>query len=638
MVGCIYFTDPAINAAFKEFADIIKTKYVYDYFDVEYQPGNSTDINSGVQNLKSVEIAPLFRGSINYIPPPTIAKLEETSNQETPANETVDITEKPITISKSATSRLPNDNSQTTTANPSAYNTLNSQPVMPTMQIQSQDAIVNTSVSKRRYSVVKALSTNGNIFSFDETAETSNNNNRHGQTLPSFYKKDKASIIPMRRLSSIPTETMDISFNFHTKTSRNTQKLIPFKFPMFAKFMHWVLIHIFRVKPVEVREDADFQQEPIDSFRNFTEENSGPSTNSPDGQPDVSRENLKRSSYFDSSDDLNAKRKLELSTLKYDHSSQANLESRSINESRMKALPVIPLRRASSINVATLQRQRFKNRIDLSNSSSAEESISENSSRSVATSAYGKPPRILTRMLGRRLSTNWNKFTKGKQNIDASSITSELAHLRKIENLDTPVNQVVRDPPSESSSKQSKLKDPCPENTNIELDSVDLGLCNYAVELSPRPLSQYTIPSSIRRLNDKRQSMDAYSCSSKIFTTKRDSCESINSFSKDQSLNLNELFYGTTLVHTGMENLDHLVNQSSNRPSSNPAPDIRIPPTRKVVNEQTGFIWGSTTVHNISNWGEGDDDEEKITKITESWDIEKQILEQLKLLDDIGHM
>jgi hypothetical protein len=528
----------------------LKTKFVYEYFDVEYRPGHDTEANKDFRYLKSVDIAP--KSSVHFAHPPMRA-IDEVNDY---LNNDID----------GENSRTPDN--PTSASRPNYYPADRSSyhQTMPTLQISSGDPENN---STRKYSVVQATSIEGNSFIPDGFPSRTNdqlNSNR----------KDEIIIIPMRRLSTIPTNTVKIS------PAHNTQRLVPFRFPWFAKFMHWLLVRIFKVKPIEIH-NADNQQE-------ISKLASGSGT-----QSDIFRENLYGSSYIASlEEELNASTSEKTNT---DTPSQLSFDISSLPGPSTNP----NVRRASSINVATLQRSHLKNEFH-----SSEESTSAGSAMSCRTTDN---PSKLKRMFGRRLSTKWNKFSSGK-------------NMEELLNRDIELNQmpVASDAPSTSNSPDN---DTGTDQPDTDTESTDLGLSVYPKELSPRPLSQYTSPPSIFRPTQKRESID-----DTVYAETKQKRVSGGSSIIDagESLNLSELFYGTTLVHS---NIDDLADHSST-PSTPISRPCSVDPSQPMDmhDERSGlYKFGSTTVHNISNW-QVDDDDERITKITESWDIFEQLKDQ----------
>lgn len=615
MVACIYVTDPAINAVFKEFADILKTKYVYEYFHVQYYPRNDVTINNNPSCLKSVEVVPILRDDRDFTSSQT--ELSQRAQLPNETNETEEISAE--TLHQVA------DSSHIISAYSLGYSEHYLNFELPGLYNQPQQVAENYRVSNRRYSVVKVTMVDQtSVFPNEGPNEEEFKEKRSQNTIFSrFSKIDKGTAIPMRRLSSIPSNSTSKSFEVHQRSIHSTTKLIPFENPVFARFMHWVFTRIFMVSPVEFH---DFEN-ANNTFHQETEAGIVRSANHNHQQ--ISVEKLQQKSSTEESLVQRGHETGNIAPLKR-QLSEIHLETDSLK--MLASRTSMPVRRASSINVATLQRQRLKDELQLSNPSPVK-TPSGQSSKSVAVGAL-KNRSVLSRVLGRRLSSNVNKFSRGKTALNKAHLMSEISMTASA--TDTEQIQKVNDSPfetllSDPNTKATKVETHKEPSVCVDMGELDLGLSVYPSELAPRPVSQYTIHSATKKANPKRES----SHSGQRLTFDKNSVAPINSLNQDHSFNPNELLYDTKRMHSGMGNLDNLAGQDSNCST----PKTEQMQSISMQDQCSGFTYGSTTVHNISNWQtESNNDEDRLIVITESWDIQEQLKQQLKLASDIINM
>ncbi|KAI9486683.1 MAG: hypothetical protein EXX96DRAFT_604784 [Benjaminiella poitrasii] len=470
MVSCIYFTDPAIGAIFKESIEVLTRRYVHDYFTVQYLPDPNTEFKS--QYPRMLKIVPLTH-DINQTPEfmkevqrryfgHDIDDDEEHSFHNSRMEAPVSPTVPQIAIHRTS----------------SAYPPPN--PNVPTMRLQQQQIPNNNSVSDLTipggYNIVRAVSISGNAFMPNELPAEHESETTHVDR--------KFTNIPMRRVSEIP-QGMDYKrdeplprynhpFVFSPKSNEaaTVEILIPFKHPIVAKAIHWILLSVFKVKPFEVHHD-DEAVETRRFFRDFTD-SSDPSFPFPDTRS-------RRRSAEDQGNNLLTVQQLEKlpsqsllisqDTVKQCDSGQDDRETlrrqcsednKMIMSSRRgmlndddsgSSVSIVPLRRVSSVNIANLQRARDKDRIRASFMSTDSSSAVRNRKsmlddtlkdvhRKSFTSIHNRKfsaslglSKVLNR--GRSMSFSLSRLSNLKRRPSSSTSSSPISHKQRMTALKT---------------------------------------------------------------------------------------------------------------------------------------------------------------------------------------------------------
>ncbi|KAI8334914.1 hypothetical protein EDC96DRAFT_568531 [Choanephora cucurbitarum] len=220
MVSCIYFTDPAINAVFKEFIDSIKSIYVYDYYSIRYY-------------------------STTAQPAPKLAKMVVKFKDIGDTSELLNQARCRY-LSQGSADASNNDKHD-------EHSQEQSIPSIKLTKIHGRQANEVFS-DDEPYSIVTATTKDGHSFLLDNYLED------HAKRLL-YNSKKRYKDIPMRYLGNTSAlakskseltgdEPVDYqNLSSYRKESENIETLQAFDFPLLAKMIHWSLIHLFCVKP-----------------------------------------------------------------------------------------------------------------------------------------------------------------------------------------------------------------------------------------------------------------------------------------------------------------------------------------------------------------------------------------------------
>lgn len=226
LVACIYFTDPAICMVFNETRDTIKHKYVYDYYTILFKP--STNINSSSIHPKLIRVA---QSHMNQSP--------ESVNHDT----LVDNAKKTLLddIGSEIDISLVVPGTHQNRVDPESNTFTASSAILRTVRGQCLPC-------SKRYTILTITCKDGKSFIPSNNIEARSRGSR---------------IIPLKRINHskplvTPTTTQNESgFPCNAKTLGCVECLIPFKFAHWARLIHWMMIFIFRVKPIEPRLDDE---------------------------------------------------------------------------------------------------------------------------------------------------------------------------------------------------------------------------------------------------------------------------------------------------------------------------------------------------------------------------------------------
>ncbi|KAK4510490.1 uncharacterized protein ATC70_004920 [Mucor velutinosus] len=720
MISCIYFTDPAIRAVVKESIHKLKQRYVYDYFSIKYLPGKDPDVQAASQYPKILKIVPVT-DDIDRTPEYVQEVRNRYFSQDLEVHRQEDDT---VRIEGFMLDPLDHH-----TIDPTQFHSRppSHKPDVPTITIQTAHHTSDreTSPDERQYSVLNATSVNGNTYTPNEEADVTDSKRRHSTT--------RGKTIPMHRVDN----TIDLGVNMnrkgqysnhqhrYLKYTEKVETLVPYKFPFMARMIHWVLVNLFRVKEAKAHRhdwndddsnDDDFcvkssrhQDGPSRMFRDYTESSDPESPKqvrrndsiifSPDfelkGVPPLPKRpplytqqrdtgstssmNASRSQ-AEGSSTTDMTRRRSMSDMLFPRSGSVTRYTKSLKE--RSESPKFPLRRASSISVATLQRNRANKKPMKPESIQTLPPLSNIDPEQSATSnSSSKPSTGLSKMLtrGRSMSFSWSRLTnvKGKYALSGSPLNLEkpLKATKYADSTCSATNQSRQDVSSVgdgggggAGQTQSRAmgdaphQDPIPMvDMDVDHHSIDIPeepeLSCYPKELSPRPRSQYKKPRTISKslMQERRESTASVSPNSSHVMTKaanrlskrkqQNRRSSIIS-DKEQSLYLNELFYGATSAYQQIRDLekvtlkhDSMQSELSRFESDKKSPDIkRI--SDLSMDQQEGFAQGHTSIEFISNWQESNinDDSNRIMDISEPWDLRQQLKQQFELADDIAHM
>lgn len=666
MVSCIYYTDPALKAVFKEGIDTLKKRYVYDYYTVRYQP------NSDPATAKS-------KG--HY---PERVKIKE--NLQTPATSPAgitmgldyDITHEEIVgspdfLGTSYDNLNTNNGSYRTNRNTSSnVHPHASDPRRPSVSFKLEVPSVEvrkpldessknqTENSQRRFSVISVTSVNGKTFSPHEKILE---NTKHSWK-DSLKSQNKFQTIPMRRVSGDETTASErkaiIAKSPLLSDNGNIETIVPYKHPRGAKFMHWVLVYIFRVSPTPPDPDEEEQDTPpARVFRDFTD-NSNPTSPQLSSAPAVHSTPVLPVS-------------LNLSNLDLQHtSSPVTKKHRKTFSEDLKSPPPrayssdvvrgaeedsddipteFPLRKVSTINIGSM----YRNKDPLSHLPAVEKS----SNKTSPISGFGlaklfNREKFMPNSLGvipRSSSKRPISPTSPKSFHVAPASMDNLIPMKSIANNGNS-SQVRRE---ENIRKQALTRDirttsvvekPASIHSNVSIK------CPFPSELSPRPItkSDANVGNSLTNLRQ-----GSFSSS----TTKKSNLDSVAHFNPRLSI------FGEESIQPNdgeMQNTEGSANSSDiiqRNPLNEPdfTSEKRISVTSElttfedyenrlslvsdteIAGDQDGLSQGFTAISFISNWQDHDsDDSTRIVVHAEAWDIEEQFRAQIALAEAMEHV
>ncbi|GAA5795399.1 hypothetical protein HPULCUR_000755 [Helicostylum pulchrum] len=623
MVSCIYFTDPAIGAVLQDFKDGLKKKYVFDYYSVKFQPGKDPTIQAKSQYPQLVSVVPL-------------------SGAKTP-DESYRVRSMYFSSGQTST------NAGEIFSNPldmihlhphMSHVPIQYKPEIPTMEVHK--ARDQPHRSDRRYSVVSVTSVAGNVFLPNEILQPETNNFN-------CFQRSKISIIPMRRVSDVKKAPLDARRHrrAYSKNTGTVEMLVPYKFPKTAKYLHWVLVYICRVKPIAT--DETEQEEPAAAnprvFYDYTD------TSHP-GSP-VQHEFVHPMQNIDTDEPSGSASPIPLSrtkTRRTGSDNSLNLEKLGTTQDD-NYLREHPIRKVSSINVASLYRSKFKKKnTTLLAGEGASSVTSSNNSRFASSLKLSK---ILGR--GRSMSFSWGRLTRPSKKSGLSSpISSPVIAALPTTSKDIEMSKVGTGESSSSPVGKSVIMAP------------------FSGELSPRPAVQYKKRIRKRRHGTSVPSSAPIRQSRTLSQIARDRERRISAFANNENylFSLSLLFDGVrneydieddqeeayptaddilqplTVTFTPTEearltsieqSLEPTVESTSQEPEQVQRKRRSIEP---IQDAHEGFMEGSTTVDYISNWQEGSEagDTSRITVYSEPWDIEEQYKKQLEFKEDISHI
>ncbi|KAL0140007.1 hypothetical protein V8B55DRAFT_1503343 [Mucor lusitanicus] len=701
MISCIYFTDPAIRAVVKESIHKLKQRYVYDYFSIKYEPGTDPSVQAASHYPKILKIVPVT-DDIDRTP----EYVQEVRNRY--FSQDLEIQ------GGGGTERSMLDPLDHHTIDPTQFQSRppSHKPDVPTITIQTAHHASDweNSPQERRYSVLNATSIHGHTYTPNEAVAAAADTKRR----PSAAR---AKTIPMHRVDN----TVDVGVNMsrknhhysphqhrYLKHTERVETLVPYKFPVMARMVHWLLIHVFRVKaePPHRHDSDDDDSDDDDSdngdfFARPGRRPDGPSRtfrDYTDGSDPESPKLMRRNDSISFHPDVELKSAASLlysqqrdvgSTSSVQFPPEGSTTATITTTGRMarkRSMPEIfflrrgsdsryarglkeggtspefPLRRVSSINVATLQRNRVNKKPVKSASIQTSPPLE---SRDSAPSS-NKPSIGLSKMLnrGRSMSFSWTRLTnaKGKYALPGSPLNLEQP-LSQTDSASNPSGQNVpssSDAASSGHTRSKTISDVVHPADHISMMDMQVGhhsinipaepeLSYYPKELSPRPRSQYKKPPTISKslLQERRESAATVAAgmskaANRLSKRKQQNRRSSVISDREQSFYLHELFYGyqqvldledLTLKHNSMQ------SELSRFESDKKSPDIkRI--SDLSMDQQEGFAQGHTSIEFISNWQESNinDDSHRIMGISEPWDLRQQLKQQFELADEIAHM
>lgn len=636
MVSCIYFTDPAIGAVLQDFKDSLKKKYVFDYYSVKFQPGKDPTIQAKSQYPRLISVVPL---SGTHTPDESYrVRSMYFSTGQTSTNAGEIYINNPLEMSH---------------LHPHlGHVPIKYKPEIPTMEVHKAREEHNH--SDRRYSVVSVTSVAGKVFLPNEILQHKTTTNKFN-----CFQNSNISTIPMRRVCDVKKTPLDARRHrrAYSKNAGTVEMLVPYKFPKTAKCLHWVLVSIFRVKPIATDET---QEEPAANPRVFYDYTDSSHPGSP-----VRPEFVHPAQVIDTDEPSGSATPITLSRTKTRRTGSDN----SLNLERSGAaeddgyLKEHPIRKVSSINVASLYRSKFKKKnVTLITPDVAGEGEGASSVTSSNNSKFASSLR-LSKILGRGRSMSFSR--------------SRITRPAKKSTLSSPITSLVTTAlPTTTDIEMSKMD--TTEETG-EASSSQVGksviLAPFSGELSPRPAIRYR-----KRILKRRGTPVPRSAPIRqprtLSQIERDRARRISAFTDND----NYLFSLTLLFDGERNEYDVEDDQDEAYPTADdilqpltvtftPTEEARLssigksleptiePPMESVSQEpkrvkrprrsiepiqdaHEGFVEGSTIVDYISNWPEGSESGEdtRVTVYSEPWDIEEQYKKQLEFKKDISYI
>jgi hypothetical protein len=352
--------------------------------------------------------------------------------------------------------------------------------------------------------------------------------------------------------------------------------------------MNWVLTQIFRVKSKESQHLQEAKKRRrftmvFDSFRDSTKSGQQPDNNSLHNDTSLDRgesSSLHSMRY----DDHESSRALH-PTDRPDSVDSVwdNNRAESSHSNRHFATKVQPDRN-SSISLGVLSRDKASPLLQ-----------SELSSNSLKLSN----PNALQKMLhrGKHMSTNWNnKFSTHKGKERSKSVSESIRPPSKQQSDN---NSIIENDEQQQGEENIPLHEIFRPLTNELTEAEEQG---YPRELSPRPQTS--------KILSRRPSVRV-----PVHTPVESIAEEINI--------VYEVMDAQTPKYTNSGASPLFVDRANDQ-STKQRP--------MAINTHDGLKYGHTTVTNISNWqDENTPDEDRITTVSEPWDIEEQLKESMKM-------
>lgn len=626
MVSCIYFTDPAIGAVLKDFRDSFKKKYVYDYYCVKYQPVSDPKVQDKSQYPRLVKVIPTDKPSSGIS-----THMRSMYSDDIPA-------ESLFSHGESFISPLDMSHLHPHMSRTPIYH----KPEVPAMEVSKTRK--ESHHNDRRYSVLSVTTISGRVFLPNEAIH----DNHMFDNMPCFSLKSNVFTIPMRCVTNIKKNSTNAHRHHHaySKHSETVETLVPFKFPKTAKFIHWTLVSIFRVSPIE-RKDSDAdedllqpsQKRPVRIFHDYTD-NSNPNT------PGLSESPIQASrGEFDLGLVENGLPEYMNPSRRYHRTgSEGGLRLQASGSKSMNAAGSIkefPIRKVSSINVASLFRRKFKKEFLSTKTRTMDSAEGALSTVSSGGSRFAK---ILSR--GRSLSFSWNKLAHPIKKSGLSSPPSgpvdSMAEIKDLSSASSVRSKVALD------GKINKYAFYDDEANPVAGLSNPTVLAPFPGQLSPRP-----VPRPRKRLiagvNDKPVLIKIHSQKTPfsvndnhLFSLSQLFDGEKNLFEEDDiNTTADDIIQPCGVILTPTEEISHIPLKSA--ASAFKSESRKVTPAKAPSifsqDEHEGFVEGNTSIDYISNWQESDIVEESRVNIySEPWDIEKQYHKQYDLAHDISFM
>ncbi|KAI7884132.1 uncharacterized protein EV154DRAFT_605898 [Mucor mucedo] len=561
-IRCIcYPLDPAIGAVLKDSRDTLKQKYVYDYYCVKYKSssGPKSYYPRLVQVIRTAEKSRSIR-------------LEDRSPQTSVFSNRGESLSSPLNIS-------PFQAQQRHTVD------------LPSIEVYHEELAHHRA---RRYSVLSVTTVSGKMFLPNEGLEH-----------PTSCFSSNVSVIPMRRVSHAKSNThlhhqhpqQRHSGGYPSSSSKQpvVETLVPYKNPRTARCIHWVLKSVFKVDPILLVQDEDEEEEEdlpkdIRVFCDYTDQSHSSTPAS-------------TSRYISQSTDRRVSNSLK--------------PSASMSVHAQDSIKEFPLRKVSSINVATLFRRKFRK--EFLSTASGDETPPSTSSGKSRFAKILKRGRSFSRQRFTPLHHQQQKQQEHQQQEHQQQQQQQEGEQNNQPTFTSAASRPQGGQPTSVASEQEEASSATDSRCSIVVATDP-----FPIQLSPRPISP--------RL--RKQSHDAQLASS---------IRKQHSLSLDGSLiSLSQLFDG---IMQEEATADDIIQPSGIVvPTQESGVDLGTrheSPVKQTLapDEHEGFVEGNTTIEHISNWEEMDQIEgTRFNVYSESWDIEKQFKTQMSMAEDIAYM
>ncbi|KAI9254846.1 hypothetical protein BY458DRAFT_480630 [Sporodiniella umbellata] len=475
MVACIYFTDPAISMVFSEMKDNIKRTYVYDYYEMLFEPGSNNDSLSSFPKL--VKVAPVqndrSRGNSSHL---AIANNVKKGLLDNIVSEEVEIGH---TISDSRSDR------EDIEKNPviAPYLVLcmvKGQPVHP---------------GSKGYDIVAATFGDGENFIPNINTNPRNPSQgpyKHARTVPLkvIYPSQPPALSTYVRAES--------NFSEMAKNAETVEYLVPFRSPLWAKFVHWIMVFVFRTKPTESIENEEPSLDKEErSLKNSVRSSNASSRN----LTSYSKRDSDRSKHFtgyyspdEGVNELTASKDLEDTVKNYTTSERFKNTTKDIGEES----PVS--KKPPSINLSVLQySQNYDNisgintliddTMDISSSSATKNPTPSNAStnKNFLRKSSRPTPSVVWNILKPPRSESFSTIAQMALNETGNAI--ELQKIETISNAPSSPDPSPFQDPVCCDTLKNNLPPTSPNALQNESYVQDASV--FTNQLFPRPLSQY---------------------------------------------------------------------------------------------------------------------------------------------------
>ena len=582
-MSCIYYSDPAILSVFKEGMDSLKKRYVYDYYTVIYQPG----------------LDPIVKPQGKY--PQQIKVVENQRNKTDPS------------ATHYANSSSLNRDSTTVKSIIQPQDHFFCDPRRPSVSFNTDIPSIEVykdARSQKRYSVISVTSTSGRTFLPNEVSHDSTDTSK-----ASCFDRKKSRKIPMHRVQNeqrMSSHHLSLITKQDFRNKGDTvETLVPYKYPTGARWMHWILVNVFRVsldKYIKAEQKRLAEVKPARVFRDFTDGSNPPSPilsatsklttlQSPKLTIDTTFSNASR----DSVDSIPVR---------------GRAYSTDVIRSRANEEQVLyPLRRVSTVNLGSMYRGKYQ---DANVYRPKRRSSTQQHKRNTSSTTSSKAPMGLAKMLSRRgslstLSKSWTKLTRSPKK-SAAAPTPPMSPILPLTKNTIPMETL------------QLSGSPVPDNESIESSPT----IPFPGALFPRPVSLQKKLSIAKRVNrssqirtsqeipeetKKMQRLSVFGQQDPVLTPTFLQADSPGPLKERESL-LSDIIQSGSSAHA-------VQGESQSK------------------DHHEGLSEGHTTIDFITSWAEQEDEQEDDTRVmvySEVWDIEEQFRTQVQLAEDMQHV